>query len=129
MMGYATIGTNDMPRALAFYDALLADVGGRRGMDLGERGCIYVGKTVGEQMLGVMRPYDNQPAQPGNGTMIALLAPDPATVDALHARALALGGTDEGAPGPRPAEGSPFYGAYARDLDGNKLAFYHWRQS
>lgn len=127
MIGYATLGTNDMPRALAFYDALLGDVGIKRMMDLGERGCLYAA-SPGAPMLGVMRPYDGQPATVGNGMMVALQADDPAMVDRLHAKALELGAVDEGAPGSRGPEGSPFYGAYFRDPDGNKLAVYHWRR-
>ena len=70
-------------------------------------------------MFSVMKPFDGQSASVGNGTMVALAAKDPEQVQALHAKALALGGRDEGAPGPR---GTGFYGAYFRDLDGNKLA-------
>jgi predicted lactoylglutathione lyase len=70
-------------------------------------------------MFSVMAPFDKKPATAGNGAMVALAAADPAQVQALHAKALALGGKDEDAPGPR---GEGFYGAYFRDLDGNKLA-------
>lgn len=126
MISYATIGTDNLPRALAFYDALLADFGGKRLFEF-DRGCLYA-RSPGAPMLGVMKPHDGQPANPGNGTMIAIGADDPAMVDKLHAKALELGGTDEGTPGSRPGEGSPFYGAYFRDLDGNKLAVYHWRK-
>ena len=125
MIGYAVVGSNDIPRALAFYDALLGEVGGKRGMDLGERGCIYIAEA-NKPMLGVMRAYDGAPATVGNGTMVALDADDRAMVDRLHAKALELGGTDEGAPGPRGGDNSPAYFAYFRDLDGNKLAAFHW---
>ena len=77
------------------------------------------GISPGKPMLSVTKPFDSQPATVGNGTMVALAADNPEQVQALHAKALALGGSDEGAPGPR---GHGFYGAYFRDLDGNKLA-------
>jgi len=127
MIGYATVGSNDIPRALAFYDALFAEVGVGRLMNLGPRGCLYAA-SAGAPMLGVMQPYDGGTAVPGNGMMVALHADDPAMVDRLYAKAMSLGAKDEGAPGPRGPDGSPFYGAYFRDLDGNKLAVYHWRR-
>lgn len=126
MIGYAVIGSNDIPRALAFYDALLGEVGGKQMLDLGERGCIYAAGR-GKPMLAVMRPYDGNAATVGNGMMVALAADDRAMVDRLHAKALSLGATDEGAPGPRGGDNSPAYFAYFRDLDGNKLAAIHWR--
>lgn len=124
MIGYAMLGTNDVPRALAFYDALLASVGGKRLMSFGEGGCLF-GADMSQPMLGVVRPYNRETATVGNGTMVALAAPDRATVDALHAKALELGGSDQGAPGLRGPEEMGFYGAYFRDLDGNKLAAFN----
>ncbi len=118
MIGYTTLGTNDLDRATAFYDELLGLLGAKRAMSF-PRGHLWSTGT-GQPMFGVLMPYDGQPASVGNGTMIALACPDSATIDALHAKALALGGRDEGAPGERfPG----FYAAYCRDLDGNKLAF------
>lgn len=117
MIGYATLGTNDLPRALAFYDALLAELGATRLWE-SPRGCAY-GTSMTDPGLGIMTPFDGQPASAGNGSMIALKADNPAQVNRLHARALALGGRDEGPPGPRGDGG--FYAAYFRDLDGNKL--------
>jgi catechol 2,3-dioxygenase-like lactoylglutathione lyase family enzyme len=117
MIGYTTVGTNDLPRAIAFYDALFAEVGIKRLMELG-RG-IGWGTGFDKPSFAVMTPFDGQPATVGNGTMIGLGLANPAQVQALHARALALGGADEGAPG---ARGGSFYGAYFRDLDGNKIA-------
>jgi len=127
MIGYAVIGSNDIPRALAFYDALLGECGATRMLDMGERGCIYMAGQ-GKPMLGVMRPYDGTPATVGNGMMVALATDDRAMVDRLHAKALELGASDEGAPGPRGGDDSPAYFAYFRDLDGNKLAAFHWMQ-
>ncbi|MBY4598758.1 VOC family protein [bacterium BD-1] len=119
MIGYVTLGTNDMARACAFYDALLGELGAKRIME-GER---FVAWGTGPQSpsLGVIKPFDGKEACRGNGTMVSLVVKSPARVDALHAKALALGGTDEGAPGERF---KGFYAGYFRDLDGNKLNFF-----
>ncbi|ODS62851.1 MULTISPECIES: VOC family protein [unclassified Arenimonas] len=119
MIGYVTLGTNDMARACAFYDALLGELGARRIME-GDRFVAW-GTGMQSPSVGVIRPFDGQAATPGNGTMVALAVRTPAQVDALHARALALGGRDEGAPGERF---KGFYAAYFRDPDGNKLNFF-----
>ncbi len=116
MIGYVTLGTNDLPRAAAFYDALLAELGASRFMQAERFVAWAVSPT--QPSLGVILPYDGKPATVGNGVMVALAMDSPARVDAFHARALALGATDEGAPGPR---GGGFYAGYFRDLDGNKL--------
>jgi predicted lactoylglutathione lyase len=117
MIGYATLGTNNMERALAFYDALLAQLGASRMMN-GGRIVIY-GKEMGVGMVAICIPYDEQEATPGNGNMLALNVGTKDAVNEMYAKALELGATDEGAPGPR-GDG-PFYGGYFRDLDGNKL--------
>jgi catechol 2,3-dioxygenase-like lactoylglutathione lyase family enzyme len=116
MIGYVTLGTNDLPRAAAFYDALLEEIGARRLMDFG-RGYAW-GVSWDKPCLGIMQPYDKQSATRGNGTMVALVVQTPAQVDSLYKKALALGATDEGPAGPR---GEGFYAGYFRDLDGNKL--------
>ena len=116
MIGYTTLGTNDLPRAAAFYDALLAEVGAKRLMDFG-RGIAW-GVAMDKASLGVMKPFDGQPATVGNGVMVALVVRSREQVDRVHAKALALGGKDEGPVGPR---GEGFYAGYFRDLDGNKL--------
>jgi len=118
MIGYVTLGTNDLERAAAFYDELLALLGARRFMEE-ER---FVAWTVGPgaPAISVTRPWDGRPATVGNGTMVALAAESPEHVQRIHAKALELGGTDEGAPGPRGDTG--FYSGYFRDLDGNKLS-------
>ena len=117
MIGYVTLGTNDLARARAFYDALLGEVGIRRIMEFGDSGTAW-GIAMDKPALGIMKPYNKQPATAGNGTMVAIVVDSPDKVKRLHAKALALGGQDEGAPGPR---GEGFYAAYFRDLDGNKL--------
>ncbi|MDC8772564.1 VOC family protein [Roseateles albus] len=95
---------------------MLATIGVKRIMDFG-RGYAW-GMSMSQPSLGILTPFDGQPASPGNGAMAALVVDSRAKVDALHAKALALGGKDEGAPGPR---GEGFYAGYFRDLDGNKL--------
>ncbi len=116
MLAYATIGTNDLPRAAAFYDDVLAIIGGKRVMEFEQ--FIAWGTSEAAAGLGVTKPYDGNAATVGNGGMVALQADSRTTVDRAHARALELGGSDEGAPGQR-FDG--FYAAYFRDLDGNKL--------
>jgi catechol 2,3-dioxygenase-like lactoylglutathione lyase family enzyme len=115
MIGYTTIGTNNLDKALAYYDVLLAELGGKRVMETAN-GQLY-GFAQGP-LFGVTRPYDGKAQHCGNGNMIALRCPSKEKVDAVHAKALTLGGADEGAPGDR---GGGFYGAYFRDPDGNKL--------
>lgn len=120
MIGYVTVGTNDFPRAAAFYDALLAELGAKRFMDT-DSFVMWMAKPD-RPGICLVKPFDRQAATAGNGTMVALIVDSPATVDALHRKALALGATDEGAPGLR---GKGFYAAYFRDLDGNKLNAFH----
>ena len=120
MIGYTTIGANDLDRARAFYDAVLAPLGGRRTLTY-ERSQYYGSPDRGA-MLGVVLPFDGQAATPGNGTMVALSASSAAVVDQAHAVALAAGGRCEGPPGQRMDN---FYGAYFRDLDGNKLCVFY----
>jgi catechol 2,3-dioxygenase-like lactoylglutathione lyase family enzyme len=119
LLAYTTIGTSDMDRAVAFYDALLAEIGAKQlfGMDRIK----FYGKSTKEAMLAVCIPHDKQPHERGNGWMVAIPGGSKAGVDKLYAKALELGASDEGAPGDRIP--NVFYGAYVRDLDGNKLCF------
>ena len=116
MIGYLTIGTNDLPRAMKFYDELLAPLGIQRIMDFG-RGYAW-GSGMDKPALAVMIPFDQQPATPGNGNMGAIVVDSRQKVDDTYRLALSLGGTDEGPVGER---GPGFYAGYFRDLDGNKL--------
>ena len=121
MIGYITLGSNDLERARAFYSALLAEIGGREVMRL-DNGFTMYGTGRGQPGICITKPHNVKTAVPGNGNMVALVLKERRQVDGLYAKALALGGTDEGAPGVRGAEGpQAFYGAYFRDLDGNKL--------
>ena len=122
MLGYATVGTNDIERARAFYDAVLGEIGARRVMEFPENGFTMYGTGARRPGLAVTKPYNGEPAQPGNGSMPAIAVDSREKVDRVHEKALELGGSDEGAPGLRTPEGErAFYGAYFRDLDGNKL--------
>ena len=116
MIGYTTFGTNDLARAAKFYDVLLAELGGKRAMEM--ETFIAWAAAPGTPMVAVIKPFDGKPATVGNGVMVALAASSKQQVDTIHQRALELGGKDEGAPGPR---GDGFYAGYFRDLDGNKL--------
>lgn len=118
MLSGVCIGTNDIAAAGAFYDAVLGTLGMTRAFsDTHELGFAQAG---GDITVFVISPFNEQPATHGNGTQFMFYAPDHAAVRAFHETALAQGGTDEGAPGPR-AYHPDYYGAYARDLDGNKL--------
>ena len=124
MIGYATLGTDDLDAALAFYDALLAELGASRLMQIGpeDGGFTLYGTDWGSPALAITRPYDGKPQHPGNGNMISLVVDARAKVDSLHAKALSLGGSDEGAPGLRGDPSMNFYAAYFRDPEGHKLA-------
>ncbi len=117
MIGYVTLGTNDLEHAVEFYDALLGVVGAGRMMENDK----FVAWAVApdKPALSITKPFDGNTASVGNGVMVALAVDSPEKVDALHKKAMDLGGTDEGAPGPRGDSG--FYAGYFRDLDGNKL--------
>ena len=117
MVGYVTLGSNDLERAIAFYDALLSGIGAKQFRNDGR--IVVWGKEMGAGMLAVCKPYDEQTASVGNGTMVALAVDSRDAVRQIHAKALELGGSDEGEPGPRGDGG--FFGGYFRDLDGNKL--------
>ena len=119
MLAYVCLGTNDLDRSTAFYDALLAELGARRAMSTDHYAAWA--SAAGSPMLASIKPYDGRPATAGNGTMVTLAAASRAQVDAVYARAIELGAKDEGAPGARTKS---FYGAYFRDLDGNKLCGY-----
>ncbi len=122
MIGYATIGTKDMDRAVTFYDGLLAEVGAKQvfGMDRIK----FYGTGPDAAMLAICLPYNEEEQHCGNGNMIAIPGGSREGVDKLYARAMELGATDEGEPGERMPT---FYGAYVRDLDGNKLCFFEMK--
>jgi predicted lactoylglutathione lyase len=121
MIGYVTLGTNDFARAAKFYDALLGEMGAKRTMEF-ETFVVWGTRPAGAA-LALTKPFDGKKATIGNGVMVALAAGSKAKVDALYKKAMSLGAADEGKPGPR---GDNFYAAYFRDLDGNKLNFFHF---
>ena len=117
MIGYVTLGTNDLPRAAAFYDAIAKHFGVGRMMEF--ETFIAWGQMGGAPGVAATKPFDGETASVGNGTMVALQADSPEMVQAVYETAMANGGSDEGAPGPRGDDG--FYAGYFRDPDGNKL--------
>ena len=118
MIGYVTLGTNDIVRAAAFYDKLAAAMGVSRLMGSEEENFIAWANPGGAPGIGLTKPHDGNPATVGNGVMVALAAKDAAQVQRLYDIAIANGGTCEGPPGDR---GGGFHAGYFRDLDGNKL--------
>ena len=126
MFSYMMLGTNDLPRAIEFYDPLMALLGHPKA-GRNEQGASW-GTFNGNHTCGlcVGVPFDQQPAGVGNGTMVALNARSVEHIAELHALALQLGGRDEGGPGHRPQYGDGFHSAYVRDPDGNKLAFVYY---
>ena len=116
MIAYSTLGTNDMDRSIAFYDAVFGALGGVR--EVTSPTWTRYGRVGERAKVCLAVPFDGRAASFGNGTMLAFEAPNRAAVDAFHAAALALGGSDEGEPGIRE---DTHYVAYARDPDGNKL--------
>jgi catechol 2,3-dioxygenase-like lactoylglutathione lyase family enzyme len=122
ILSHVSIGTNDFPRALAFYDAVVAAIGGRRVME--HPGAVAYGRAYPEFWLH--EPYDGAPATVGNGTHIGFVAASKDEVDAFHAAGIAAGATDDGKPGPRPDYGEPYYGCFLRDPDGHKIEAAFW---
>ena len=122
MIGYVTIGVNDMDKATAFYSTLLAEVGGKELINM-ER-IKFFGTATNQPMLGICVPFNQNEPNCGNGNMVAFPGGDRAGVDRLYHKAIELGATDEGEPGERMPV---FYGAYVRDPDGNKLCFFEMK--
>jgi predicted lactoylglutathione lyase len=122
MIGYVTIGVSGMTRAKSFYEHLLADLNARVLMDMG-RIC-FIGEMMSKPMLAMCIPHDEQPNHPGNGNMVAIHPGSKEAVDTIYHQAIELGASCDGEPGQRIP--NQFYGAYIRDLDGNKIAFFHF---
>ena len=122
MIGYVTVGSNDLEKSRSFYDALMPVLGANRIMEFGDNFTMY-GTGMGKPGFAVCKPYNGNAATVGNGNMTSIACNSRAKVDELYAKAIELGGSCEGPPGVRGEEGPhAFYGAYFRDLDGNKLA-------
>jgi hypothetical protein len=120
----AMFGSNDIENAKQFYDTVLATIGVGTMMEHGSGGRIY--GSSGAPVLSIVRPFNGAPASVGNGCMATLNCETRAQVAAIHAKAVELGGHDEGPPGPRAGEESGVYAAYFRDLDGNKICAVHF---
>ena len=116
MIGYVTVGTNDLARAVTFYDELFSSIGAGRFME--EDSFVAWAASADTPGFSVTKPFDGSPATVGNGMMVALVVDSKEKVHTVYDKAIELGGTDEGPPGPR---GDFFYAGYFRDLDGNKL--------
>lgn len=122
MIGYVTLGTNDLTKSASFYDSLLSLLGAKRFMESDN----LIAWSIGPNQPGICitKPHDGQPATVGNGMMIALVVDSNDKVDEVYKKAIELGAQDEGAAGPR-GELEGFYAGYFRDPDGNKLNVFH----
>ena len=120
MIGYITLGSNDIEKSAAFYDALLAELGASRFMEMES----FIAWATNPKLpgLSITKPFDGNAATVGNGGMVALVVDSTTKVESIYAKAMELGANDEGGPGPRGD--SCFYAGYFRDLDGNKLCVY-----
>lgn len=122
MISHVTLGTNNLDRAAAFYEPIMSVLGNPR-VPFERSDPFIMWRRPGDDrpLVALTRPFNGEPHDPGNGQMLALLAPDRESVDAAHALAMSAGGQDEGAPSARPHYHANYYGAYFRDLDGNKI--------
>jgi len=125
ILSHVSIGTNDFARAVAFYDKVLSTLGCRRVLEFPS--AVAYGRQFPE--FWVQTPANGQPATLGNGIHFGFIAASKQAVHAFHEAALAAGGTDEGAPGPRPLYGAPYYGCFVRDLEGHKIEAAFWDTS
>ncbi|CAM5390365.1 VOC family protein [Mycolicibacterium aubagnense] len=128
MFSHVTVGVSDLDRAGRFYDAVLLPLDLQRRPvtpDGGPASACWVGKDHTLPRFYAYIPFDGRPANAGNGSMVAFLAPSPEAVSTAHAAGVAAGGSDEGAPGSRPHYGDGYFGAYLRDPDGNKVHIVH----
>lgn len=125
ILSHVSLGTDDLARATVFYDAVLPTLGCRRVME--HEGAVAYGRAYPE--FWVQTPVDGREASPGNGTHVGFFAGSREAVDAFHRAALAAGGVDEGAPGPRPEYGAPYYGCFVRAPDGHKIEATFWDES
>lgn len=121
-LSHVSIGTNDLARAVTFYDAVLAPLGLKRVLEVSD--AVAYGRNFAE--FWVVRPLDDKPATTGNGTHFGFAATSTQAVDAFHQAAIVAGARDEGAPGPRAEYGQPYYGCFVRDPDGHKIEATYW---
>lgn len=122
MIGYVTIGVSNMEKAKIFYGKLLENLGAKVLLDIDR--VAFIGTSMASPMLAICTPFDGKPNHPGNGNMVAIPPGSKEAVDIYYKKAIELGATCDGEPGQRIP--NQFYGAYVRDPDGNKLAFFHF---
>ncbi len=127
IISHVSIGTNKFEEAVTFYDKVLATVGARRVLDFSEHSAVAYGKQFPE--FWVHPPHNGKPAETGNGIHFSFFAANQEMVHSFHETALAAGGKDDGAPGPREAYGPAYYGCFIRDLEGNKIEAMYWDES
>ena len=120
-LNYVMLGSNDVLKARTFFDAIFPMIGGKLIAEYMPHAFCYELRNGGR--IWISTPYNNEVATPGNGNMVGLLCASPAEVTAVYENAISIGAIDEGPPGPRPLYGPDFFGAYIRDLDGNKMSF------
>jgi len=122
MISHMTLGTNDVEKAAAFYEPIMQALGNLR-VPFERSDPFVMWRRPGDDrpLVALTRPFNGEPHDSGNGQMLALLAPDRASVDTAHALAMSGGAQDEGHPSLRPHYHADYYGAYFRDLDGNKI--------
>jgi catechol 2,3-dioxygenase-like lactoylglutathione lyase family enzyme len=128
MFSHVTVGTNDIERAAAFYDAVLTPLGLRQRAVVPDGGSIarcWVAESHRLPRFYVYEPFDGAAASAGNGAMVAFEAASDVAVDSAYAAGISAGGIDAGKPGPRLHYGAGYYGAYLRDPDGNKIHVVH----
>ncbi|MEM6617427.1 MAG: VOC family protein [Pseudomonadota bacterium] len=126
-LNYVMIGSNDVPSARGFYDAVLPIIGGKVVAEYMPHAVCY--ELRGGGRIWVATPFDEAASKPGNGNMVGLACESETEVQKAHATGLSHGGSNEGDPGPRPLYGPDFYGAYIRDPDGNKMSFVFFREA
>ncbi len=122
MIGYTTVGVRNIEKAKVFYAELLAELGAKVQVDVGR--LAMIGASMGEPMIAVCEPFNEEDPHPGNGNMVAMNPGSKEMVDKLYKKAIELGATCDGEPGQRIED--MFYGAYFRDVDGNKMCFFHF---
>lgn len=116
-MRYTVLGTNNMDAAVAFYNSLFENTAPHQVFDM-QRMMFW---QFEDFAFAVATPFDGQPATHGNGTMIGFDVESNDEVKRLHKKAIALGGSCEG----EPSQKGPRFSGYVRDLDQNKICFYH----
>ena len=127
MIGYVTLGTDDLERSRTYFDALFETIGAKRILQFADEdgGFTLYGTSMGRPGVAITRPYDKRPAHHGNGNMVALVMDSTEKVDSFHSKAIELGGADEGAPGYRGDPKLGYYFGYFRDPDGHKFAVFN----